>query len=192
MHEPWQPQSEDEQADPRLDMRGGVEIVGRGAAPALKILSERFGVTLEVSPKSQSTVGERKLTVLAHNASLKDIMVQIPRALQECFWEVDRSGPAPVYVLHGDAGRGAVGVDPLTISHPIARTGRGGPDEAQEETTEDRQVGRPHGRDRERMSLKTEPGNARLKQPFSLPPTASDLLAVERAIVGGRRPRGVR
>jgi len=97
LHEQWQPQTEN---DPRLQQPVQIEIIGRAAAPALKLLSEETGVALGVVPEDLGTVGERKFTVIAQGCSLKAIMVQLCEALQECHWDVDTAGSQPVYLLH--------------------------------------------------------------------------------------------
>ncbi len=98
----WQPQLAD--TDARLEQPVHIEIIGRAAAPVLAMLSEDSGVSLEVAPEDLDTVGERKLTVIAQGCSLKGLMVQIPKALQECHWDVDPSGSEPVYLLHRNGG----------------------------------------------------------------------------------------
>jgi beta-lactamase regulating signal transducer with metallopeptidase domain len=100
--EQWQPQLAD--TDARLQQPVHIEIIGRAAAPALKMLSEQTGVSLEVAPEDLDTVGERKLTVIAQGLSLKGLMVQLPKALQECHWDIDSTGAKPVYVLHRNGG----------------------------------------------------------------------------------------
>jgi len=95
--EQWQPQTEN---DPRLRQPVHFEVLGRAAVPALAMLCEMTGVSLAVAPEDLDTVGERKLTIIAQGCSLKALMVQIPKALQECHWDVDSSGPEPVYLLH--------------------------------------------------------------------------------------------
>ena len=97
----WQPQTEN---DPRLQQTVEIEIMGRAAVTGLPILSEKTGVSLSVAPEDLSTIGERKFSVFAHGCTLKDIMVQLCDALQECHWDVDTSGPEPVYCLHRNAG----------------------------------------------------------------------------------------
>jgi len=94
--------------DRRLDQTVSIEIVGRALIPALVILSEKTGVSLQVASDALSTLGERKLTVIAQKSSLKAIMVQMPMALQECHWSIDWTGAQPVYSLQWDRG----GVDP--------------------------------------------------------------------------------
>jgi beta-lactamase regulating signal transducer with metallopeptidase domain len=103
--EQWQPQLAD--ADARLEQPVHIEIIGRAAVPALAMLSEETGVSLQVAPENLDTVGERKLTVIAQGCSLKGLMVQIPQALQECHWDIDPSGPEPVYLLHRNGGADA-------------------------------------------------------------------------------------
>ncbi len=97
----WQPQIE---SDPRLQQQVEIEILGRAAVTGLPILSEKTGVSLSVAPEDLSTVGERRFSVFAHGCPLKDIMVQVCEALQECHWDVDWSGEQPVYLLHRNAG----------------------------------------------------------------------------------------
>jgi len=97
----WQPQTE---SDPRLQQTVEIEIIGRAAVTGLPILSEGTGVSFSVAPEDLSTVGERKFSVFAHGCTLKDIMVQLCEALQECHWDVDWSGDQPVYLLHRNAG----------------------------------------------------------------------------------------
>jgi len=100
--EQWQPQVAD--TDARLQQSVEIEILGRAAVPALDLLSEATGISLSVAPEDLTTVGERKLSIFAHGCSLKDIMVQLCEALQECHWDIDASGDEPVYLLHRDAG----------------------------------------------------------------------------------------
>ena len=102
----WQPELTQSGLDPdrRLAQPVDIEILGRAAVPALELLLEKTGVSLGVAPEDLTTVGERKLTVIARDCSLKTIMVQIPEALQECHWDVDRSGEEPAYLLHRDSG----------------------------------------------------------------------------------------
>lgn len=99
--EQWQPEAVE--TDRRLGERVNIEILARSAAVALRMISQETGVDLGVSPDQLGTIGERKLTVIAQGCSLKGIMAQIPRALQDCHWEVDSSGPQPVYTLHWDS-----------------------------------------------------------------------------------------
>ncbi len=98
----WQPEISD--TDARLQQPVEIEILGRAAVPALKLLSEATGVPLTVAPENLDTVGERKLTIIAQGLSLKGIMVQLPEALLEAHWDVDTSGDEPVYVLHRNSG----------------------------------------------------------------------------------------
>ncbi len=100
--EQWQPQVAD--TDTRLHQPVEIEILGRAAAPALAMLSDKTGVSLSVAPENLDTVGERKLTIIARGCTLKDIMAQIPEALQECHWDIDESSDPPVYLLHRNAG----------------------------------------------------------------------------------------
>lgn len=102
----WQPRTTEGgfDLDRRLEQPVQIEILGRAAVPALKLLSEKTGVSLGVAPEDTNTVGERKLTVIANGVSLKAIMVNLPEALQECHWDVDSSGEEPVYLLHRHAG----------------------------------------------------------------------------------------
>ena len=81
----WQPQTEH---DPRLQQSVRIEIIGRAATPALRLLSERTGVMLGVVPEDLETAGERKLTIIAQGCSLKALLVQIPKALQDCHFDV--------------------------------------------------------------------------------------------------------
>jgi hypothetical protein len=64
------------------------------------MLSEQTGVSLAVAPEDLDTLGERKLTIIAQGCSLKALMVQIPKALQECHFDVDTTGEEPAYLLH--------------------------------------------------------------------------------------------
>jgi len=98
----WQPNISD--TDARLLQPVEIEILGRAAVPALKLLSDATSVALTVAPEDLTTVGERKLTVISKGLSLKAIMVQLPEALQECHWDIDPSGDEPVYLLHRNAG----------------------------------------------------------------------------------------
>ncbi len=98
----WQPQVSD--ADARLQQPVETEILGRAAVPALAMLSEATGISLSVAPEDLTTVGERKLSIFAHGCTLKDIMVQLCEALQECHWDIDESSDPPVYLLHRNAG----------------------------------------------------------------------------------------
>jgi hypothetical protein len=100
--EQWQPQVGD--TDARLQQSVEIEILGRAAVPALELLSEATGVSLSVAPEDLSTVGERKLSIFAHGCTLKDVMVQLCEALQECHWDIDESSDPPVYLLHRNAG----------------------------------------------------------------------------------------
>jgi hypothetical protein len=97
LRDQWQPQTEH---DARLAQPVRIEILGRAAVPALKMLSKETGVTLQVAPENLDSVGERKLTVIAQGCSLKSLLVQLPKALQECHWDIDVTGPQPVYLLH--------------------------------------------------------------------------------------------
>ncbi len=97
LFEQWQPQTEN---DARLRCPVRLEMEGRAVAPVLAELSARTAVQLRVRPEDAATLGERKLTLLAQGCTLKTILVQMPSALQECHWDVDRSGADPVYVLH--------------------------------------------------------------------------------------------
>jgi beta-lactamase regulating signal transducer with metallopeptidase domain len=97
VREQWQPQTEN---DPRLQQPVRIEILGRAAVPGLELLSEKTGVSLQVAPEDLETVGDRKFTVIAQGCSLKAIMVQLPKALQECHWDIDLRGEKPVYLLH--------------------------------------------------------------------------------------------
>jgi len=94
----WQPAISE--TDSRLQQPVEIEILGRAAIPALKLLSDATGVSLTVAPEDLTTVGERKLTVISKGLTLKAIMVQLPEALQECHWDIDASGEEPVYLLH--------------------------------------------------------------------------------------------
>lgn len=94
----WQPEIAD--LDSRLQQKVEIEILGRAAVPALKLLSDATGVTLTVPPEDLTTVGERKLTVISKGLTLKAIMVQIPEALQECHWDIEPKGQTFVYSLH--------------------------------------------------------------------------------------------
>jgi hypothetical protein len=96
--EQWQPQLGE--LDARLQQPVHLEILGRAAVPALAMLSEETGVSLTVAPENLDTVGERKLTIIAQGCALRSLMAQIPNALQECHWDIDPSGPEPVYLLH--------------------------------------------------------------------------------------------
>ncbi len=100
--EQWQPQIGD--TDARLQQSVEIESLGRAAVPALAMLSEGTGVSLSVAPEDLTTVGERKLSIFAQGCTLKDIMVQLCEALQECHWDIDESGDTPVYLLHRNAG----------------------------------------------------------------------------------------
>jgi hypothetical protein len=103
LRDQWQPQTEH---DPRLARPVHIEILARAAVPALEMLSKATGTTLQVAPENPNTVGERKLTIIAQGCSLKSIMVQIPNALREAHWDIDRSHPEPVYLLHRHSGVG--------------------------------------------------------------------------------------
>lgn len=98
----WQPRVM--APDPRLEQTFSIEILGRAAVPALEMLSEATGVSLDVAPENLDTVGERKLTIVAKDLRLKALMLRIPEALQECHWDIDDSGEEPVYLLHRNAG----------------------------------------------------------------------------------------
>jgi len=103
--EQWQPQVVEGGLDPdrRLEQPVEIEIIGRAAVPALRLLSEKTGVSLVVAPEDVDTVGERKLTIIAQGCTLKTLMVQIPQALRECHWDTDRTGAQPLYLLHQNA-----------------------------------------------------------------------------------------
>ena len=94
----WQPEIAD--LDSRLQQKVEIEILGRAAVPALKLLSDATGVSLSVAPEDLATVGERKLTIISQGLTLKAIMVQLPEALQECHWDVEPKGDTFVYYLH--------------------------------------------------------------------------------------------
>jgi hypothetical protein len=100
-HNQWQPETEN---DPRLQQPVHIEIIGRATRTGLPLLSQKTGVSLGVLPQDLDTVGERKFTLIAQGCDLKTIMVQLCEALQECHWDVDDSGPEPVYLLHRNAG----------------------------------------------------------------------------------------
>ena len=97
----WQPQTEE---DNRLQQPVKIEILGRAIIPALKQLAEKTGVTLQVAPENVENLGERKITIIAQGCTLKALMVQIPKALQECYWDVVTTGEKPVYWLHRNDG----------------------------------------------------------------------------------------
>ncbi len=105
----WQPELSD--TDARLEQPVHIEIIGRAAVPALAMLADETGVSLQVAPEDLDTVGERKLTIVAQGCSLKGLMVQIPNALRECHWDVNPSGPAPAYLLHRNGGADAALAD---------------------------------------------------------------------------------
>ncbi len=98
----WQPETM--AVDARLDQPVEIEIIGRAAVPAMKMLSDKTGVSLGVAPEDLDTVGERKLTIIAKGLPLRVIMVQLPEALQEAHWDIDASAAEPMYVLHRNAG----------------------------------------------------------------------------------------
>ncbi len=123
LHDQWQPQTEN---DPRLQQPVHIEIIGRAAGPALKLLSEQTGVSLGVTPEDLETVGERKLTIIAQGCSLKALLVQIPRALQECHFDVDATGPQPIYLLHRDGSMETTMVR-LAEEEPLRRQEEGRP-----------------------------------------------------------------
>ncbi len=102
----WQPEFAEHgfDLDRRLEQPVTVEILGRSAVAALKMLSGKTEVDLSVSAEDLTTLGERKLTIIVKGLSLKGIMVQIPEALQECHWRIDTSGAQPMYQLHRNAG----------------------------------------------------------------------------------------
>ncbi len=100
LHNQWQPRTA--ALDPRLDQPVQIEILGRAAVPALKLLSEKTGVSLGVMPEDVETLGERKLTIIAQGCTLRTLLVQIPKALQECHWDIDETGKEPAYLLHRD------------------------------------------------------------------------------------------
>jgi hypothetical protein len=110
----WQPQITVGGFDPdrRLEQTVKLDLLGRSAVSTLAIISEASNVSLYVAPEDLNTVGERKLSIFALDAiRLKDLMVQIPEALVECHWDVDKSGKEPVYYLHRNSG-----VDQLVAS----------------------------------------------------------------------------
>jgi len=94
----WQPEIAD--LDSRLQQKVEIEILGRAAVPALKLLSDATGVSLSVAPEDLDTVGERKLTIISKGLTLKAIMVQLPTALQECHWDIEPKADTFVYYLH--------------------------------------------------------------------------------------------
>jgi hypothetical protein len=103
----WQPQVTEGGFDPdqRLEQTVKLDILGRSAISTLAILSQATGIGLYVAPEDLATVGERKLSIFAFDGiRLKDLMVQIPEALQEGHWDIDESGEKPVYLLHRNAG----------------------------------------------------------------------------------------
>ncbi len=104
--EPWQSWITKGGYDPdrRLEQPLRIEILGRSAVSTLALLSEQTGVALQVAPEDVETLGDRKLTIIAQGCSLKGIMVQIPKALQECHWDINTHGPQPVYLLHRNSG----------------------------------------------------------------------------------------
>jgi beta-lactamase regulating signal transducer with metallopeptidase domain len=104
LRQQWQPSATGARADKRLDQNLTLDIVGRAAIPALKLLSQKTGVSLVVAPEDLGTVGERKLTIFARKLTLKSLMVQIPDALQECHWDIMTKGNKPVYLLHRNSG----------------------------------------------------------------------------------------
>ena len=74
----WQPTSVGGyDLDRRIEQPVNIEILGRAAIPALKLLSEETGVSLQVAPEDLDTVGERKLIIIAQGCTLKALMVQI-------------------------------------------------------------------------------------------------------------------
>jgi hypothetical protein len=100
----WQPKLEGGyDTDRRLEQRVRIEIMGRSANSALKILSQRTKVNLATAPEDLSTVGERKLVIIVKGLSLKVIMLQLCEALQECHWDIATSGKKPAYFLHRNA-----------------------------------------------------------------------------------------
>jgi hypothetical protein len=68
LRDQWMPQTEH---DPHLQQPVRIEIIGRAATAALKLLSEQTGVALGVALEGLETVGERKLTAIAQGFSLK-------------------------------------------------------------------------------------------------------------------------
>ncbi len=105
LREQWQPKSVGGyDPDRRIEQPVHIEILGRAAIPALALLSEKTGVSLLIAPEDLETVGERKFTVIAQGCSLKAIMVQLPKALQECHWDIVPSSEEPVYLLHRNGG----------------------------------------------------------------------------------------
>ena len=106
VREQWQPQFSvgGWDADRRLHAAVTLDMLGRSAASTLAELSEQTGVSLQIAPKDIDTVGERKLSLFVRGGELKSVMVQIPEALRECHWDIDKSGPQPVYYLHRNAG----------------------------------------------------------------------------------------
>ena len=117
----WQPKLEDGyDTDRRLEQRVRIEIMGRSANSALKILSEKTGVSLTVAPEDIYSTGERKLSIFAHGITLKSIMVRLPEALQECHWDIDTSGKKTSYLLHRNSDADTVG-DWLTKRSAAAR-----------------------------------------------------------------------
>jgi hypothetical protein len=103
----WQPQVTVGGFDPdrRLEQTVKLDILGRSAVSALAIISQASNLSLYVAPEDLNTVGERKLSIFAFDGCrLKDLMVQIPEALQECHWDIDESREKPVYLLHRNAG----------------------------------------------------------------------------------------
>jgi hypothetical protein len=101
LRQQWQPQTE---GDPRLQQRVETELVCISTRRGLPLLAGETGVSLSVAPENLDTTGERKFTVIAKGATLKEIMVQLCAALRECHWDVDTSGAQPAYLLHRNAG----------------------------------------------------------------------------------------
>jgi hypothetical protein len=103
----WQPQITEGGFDPdrRLEQTVRLDILGRSAISTLGILSKQTGISFRVAPENFDTVGQRKLSLFAFRPTrLKEILVQIPEALQECHWDIDKSGNRPVYYLHRNSG----------------------------------------------------------------------------------------
>lgn len=100
----WQPTLPNAPQDVRLDQRFTLDIVGRAAIPVLEILSSKTGVSLAVASEDVKTLGERKLTIIARQLTLRGLMVQILEALQECHWDVVEEGEKTRYLLHRNSG----------------------------------------------------------------------------------------
>ncbi len=126
-HEQWQPQIG---AKTRGSSSPSIcEMLGRAAVPVLAELSKQTGVTLQVAPENLDTLGERKLTIIAQGCTLRALMIQIPKALQECHWDIETREGKTAYLLHRELTADEriarlLEQDPKQAEHPAQREAR--------------------------------------------------------------------